>query len=255
MRALVFLLVLANLLFFAYSRGYLGSAGSPDAERLQQQLQPERIQVVSKGEPLPAAAPKVEAAGPESGPEAPVVVAAEAPESPAPAASRSEEKKAEAKKSPTCLAWPELSVAEADRLTALVRSKYAASLTLAQSVLASEGGSHWVYIPPLGSKAEAERKAGELRKLGVSEFFIVGEAGANQYAISLGLFSNEQGARDLLESLKSRGVRSARIGNRGGKVSAVRLEARGEGGVLQRFRESSGLAAVSCEARSGARKP
>ena len=62
MRAFVFLLVLANLVFFAWAQGYFGQAESPDAVRLGQQIAPERLQIRSRGEPpetdsrLPAAA-------------------------------------------------------------------------------------------------------------------------------------------------------------------------------------------------------
>ena len=47
MRALVFLLILANLLFFAWTQGYLGNTANPDALRLQQQLLAESQQQVS----------------------------------------------------------------------------------------------------------------------------------------------------------------------------------------------------------------
>jgi hypothetical protein len=124
-------------------------------------------------------------------------------------------------------------------------------------VVSAEGGSHWVYIPPLASKADAERKAGELKKLGVTEFFIVTEAGANQYAISLGIFSSEQGAKDQLESLKAKGVRSAKVGLRGGKTTAVHVEARGDPTQIQGLKDSGTAITATpsaCEAKA-AKKP
>ncbi len=276
MRVLVFLLVLANLLFFAFARGYLGGGDNPDAERLRQQLQPERIHIVSKGEPAQEASGTPSGATPS--PEAALDAApgkgvAETPVPPAPAAmpeskseekkvedrkaeekkaeekraeekraeeKRAEEKKAEEKKAAqqaACLAWPDLPVADADRLVALAHKRYP-GVTLSRSTVAAEGGNNWVFIPPLPSKADAERKAGELKKLGVTEFFIVSEAGANQYAISLGLFSSEQGAKDLLEALKAKGVRSAKVGLRGGKVTNVHLEARGDATQIQGLKDS-----------------
>lgn len=260
MRVLVFLLVLANLLFFVFARGYLGGVDNPDGERLGQQVQPERIVVVSKGEPAQEASrkPSGEEVGPEAAP--PVPEGDTVAEMPAPPASpaapaaeekaeekkgepkategkKSEEKKAEEKKAQACLAWPELSPADAERLAEVARKRYPA-LVLSRRAVAVEGGNHWVYIPPLANKAEAERKAGELKKLGVSEFFVVTEAGANQYAISLGLFSSEQGARDQLDSLKAKGVRSAKVGLRGGKTSAVHLEARGDATLIQGLKDS-----------------
>jgi hypothetical protein len=50
MRILVFLLVLANLLFFAHTEGFLGPPDNPDALRVEQQVYPERVKVVARGE-------------------------------------------------------------------------------------------------------------------------------------------------------------------------------------------------------------
>ncbi|WP_205231041.1 SPOR domain-containing protein [Azospira oryzae] len=276
MRVLVFLLVLANLLFFVFARGYLGGGDNPDGERLHQQLQPERIVIVSKGEPAAEAAekPATEAPAPvakEDAPasqgvaETPVPAASQAtdkkgdekkPEEKKPEEKKNENKKAEEKRAQACLAWPDLPAAEADALVALAKKRYP-SLTLSRSVVSAEGGSHWVYIPPLASKADAERKAGELKKLGVTEFFIVTEAGANQYAISLGIFSSEQGAKDQLDSLKAKGVRSAKVGLRGGKTTAVHVEARGDPTQIQGLKDSGTAITATpsaCEAKA-AKKP
>lgn len=276
MRVLVFLLVLANLLFFVFARGYLGGGDNPDGERLHQQLQPERIVIVSKGEPAAEAGekPAAEAPAPVAKEDAPASQGVA--ETPVPAASqadekkgdekkpeekkseekKAEDKKAEEKKAQACLAWPDLPAAEADALVALAKKRYP-SLTLSRSVVSAEGGSHWVYIPPLASKADAERKAGELKKLGVTEFFIVTEAGANQYAISLGIFSSEQGAKDQLDSLKAKGVRSAKVGLRGGKTTAVHVEARGDPTQIQGLKDSGTAITATpsaCEAKA-AKKP
>ena len=43
MKVLVFLLVLGNLLFYAFSAGYLGHPDNPDAARVDQQITPERL--------------------------------------------------------------------------------------------------------------------------------------------------------------------------------------------------------------------
>lgn len=276
MRVLVFLLVLANLLFFVFARGYLGGGDNPDGERLHQQLQPERIVIVSKGEPAAEAGEKPTAEAPapvakEDAPasqgvaETPVPAASQATDKKAdekkgdekkPEEKKPEEKKAEDKKAQACLAWPDLPAAEADALVALAKKRYP-SLALSRSVVSAEGGSHWVYIPPLASKADAERKAGELKKLGVTEFFIVTEAGANQYAISLGIFSSEQGAKDQLDSLKAKGVRSAKVGLRGGKTTAVHVEARGDPTQIQGLKDSGTAITATpsaCEAKA-AKKP
>jgi hypothetical protein len=65
MRALVFLLVVANLAFFAWAQGYLGERENPDAIRLSQQVAAEKLTVLSRDEPPAprAEVPKPKAAG------------------------------------------------------------------------------------------------------------------------------------------------------------------------------------------------
>ena len=82
-----------------------------------------------------------------------------------------------------------------------------------------------MHVPPLGSKEAAERKAAEIRKLGVDDLFIVQDPGPAQFAISLGLYRNETQANRLLESLREKGVRSAQVAGRG--AAALRVELRG----------------------------
>jgi hypothetical protein len=211
-KTLVFLLVLANLLFYAFSEGYFGRPENPDAIRVEKQVLPERMHIVSRGE------------APANPAKAPAPVKAEVVAIP-------EERKAEppvAKAEevvPVCLAWEHLGVADADRLGTLLSGKFA-EFKVARRAVASEGNGWGVYIPPLSSKAEAERKAAELRPLGVTDYFIINE-GANRFAISLGVFSSEKGAQERLAELKEKGVRSARSMPRPGKDSAVNVQASG----------------------------
>jgi hypothetical protein len=71
--------------------------------------------------------------------------------------------------------------------------------------------SHWVHIPPQANKSAADKKAAELRALGVKDFYIVQDEGPSRYAISLGLFRSEAAAAEFLQGLAKRGVKSARI--------------------------------------------
>ena len=61
MKLLVFLLVLGNLLFYAFTAGYFGRPDNPDAGRIEQQVAPDRLRIVSRGEapavPAKASAP------------------------------------------------------------------------------------------------------------------------------------------------------------------------------------------------------
>lgn len=66
----------------------------------------------------------------------------------------------------------------------------------------------WVYIPPLKSTADAQRKAGELKASGIEDLFVVQEAKWKN-AISFGIFADEQLAIKLLNELKAKGVKEA----------------------------------------------
>ena len=196
MRALVFLLILANLLFLAWTEGYFGSSFDPDAFRLQQQLLADQITVVARDE--------------------------------APAETTRAEKpvKAEEKKGPEqCLALAELPLADSDRVESLLAEKWPAFKVQRTTVEGS--ASYWVYIPALASKQEADSKVVELKKLRVPEYFIVQESGPYKWAISLGLFSSKEAAAARLDMLRNQGVKSARVGERKTQSVTAQLEISG----------------------------
>jgi len=215
-RVLVFLLVLANLLFYAFSEGYFGRAENPDARRMTQQVAPERMKIVARGEqPAPAPAPAPAAAPtPPPEPEAPAPAPVAPVVAPEPVVALA------------CSRWESLLPADADRLTVLIGQKFPA-FKLSRRLDLGEGNGWWVFIPPQADKAEADKKAGQLRGFGVTDYFIVQEAGANRYAISLGIFSSEKGAQERLADVKALGVRSAKLSLRPGKDSHASIDARG----------------------------
>ena len=71
-----------------------------------------------------------------------------------------------------------------------------------------------VFIPPQKSRAGADKKAAELKELGVSNFFIIQDQSKMRWGISLGVFKSEEAAKKHLAALKKMGVRSARVGAR-----------------------------------------
>jgi hypothetical protein len=81
----------------------------------------------------------------------------------------------------------------------------------------------WVYIPPLDTRAEVDRKIAELRKLGVEEYYAVESQGPMRNAISLGIFKTEEAANAYLERLREKGVRSAHAGSREHRVTQTLL--------------------------------
>ncbi|MDO8177498.1 MAG: SPOR domain-containing protein, partial [Undibacterium sp.] len=81
--------------------------------------------------------------------------------------------------------------------------------------------TNMVYIPSLGSKEGADKKATELRRIGITDFFIVQDQSDMRWGISLGVFKTEEAAKSHLANLANKGVRSARIGPR--TVSATKF--------------------------------
>ncbi|UCH47966.1 MAG: SPOR domain-containing protein [Betaproteobacteria bacterium] len=72
----------------------------------------------------------------------------------------------------------------------------------------------WVFMPPQGSRARMDRKADELVDLGITDFVKISEAGRWRYAISLGTFQKEDGARAYLTELRGKGIRTGEVGRR-----------------------------------------
>lgn len=85
----------------------------------------------------------------------------------------------------------------------------------------TEVATNMVYIPSLGSKEAAEKKAAELRRIGITDFFIVQDQSEMRWGISLGVFKTEEAAKAHLGNLNGKGVRTARIGPR--SVSTVKF--------------------------------
>lgn len=215
LRIVVIVLIFANLLALAIWKGWLGggpSSGEP--ERLSNQLNPDRIRLVAEA-PLPAPKPVAVVPSPvdSSGVEESVEVPAPVPPVPAP----------EVLVPQACVVFAGLSTDQARELSARI-AKAGSGFTLAET-RSEAPSSWWVHVPSQGSKDASDKKAAELRRLGVDDLFIMQEPGPNQFAISLGLYKNEQAANRHLEALKEKGVRSAQIVTRG--TGTVRLEVKG----------------------------
>lgn len=223
MKWLVFLLVLANLLFFAFAEGYFGKPHNPDAARLQKQIKPENIRVVSRDVPPPGPIAPVKADGETQTAPTPSQPASSIP--PEAASAKPAGETPAAKGEEVCVSWSGLSVKDADRLAEMLNEKFG---DFKQSRRAEKvsGKSWWVFIPPLPSKADADKKIGELKQLGVKEYLIVQDSPQNRLAISLGVFATEAAAKARLGELRDKGVKSAKAEPYGSK-DVVAIEARG----------------------------
>lgn len=192
------LLLLGNAGLFAYHQGHFDALLPTGREpaRMKEQVNADKVRLVSPPAPKPSAPPA------EPAPQA---------DAPAPTPAPAQAAAPEAKK-PVVVACTEIGnflPDEAKRFSAEL-----ASLSLGDRVkqrALQEVGSHMVYIPPQADKEGAEKKAGELRKLGVDDFFIIQDNSSMRWGISLGVFKHEEAARAHLAALGQKGVRSARI--------------------------------------------
>lgn len=244
LRFLLILLLLLNALAFAAIKGWLGFVpprGEP--ERISNQLHPDRFRFLGDstvpGAP-PAAKPSPPVAAVAEDKPAPVVEPAlpVPAEEPAPLPQPTVVPAPEA----ACFAWTGLNATDAARLAAVLST---GGITPRQSTV-DVPTSWWVRIPPLENREAAERRARELRAQGVSDLFIVQEAGPNQFAISLGLFKTEAPSRQHLAQLAAKGVRGAGVSSR--TTTEYRIEATANAAALAATLAGDALAKrqVSC---------
>ena len=137
--------------------------------------------------------------------------AAEQPPSPLPASAPAAES--------ACFEWGEFSGADIDRVAQALQK-----LQLGDRLSRHDVGhtiGYWVYIPPLKDKAMVAQRVAQLKALGVSDYFVVQDAGIWMNAISLGLFKTHEAAQHFLDGLHTKGIRSAKIGEKAGNKPAV----------------------------------
>lgn len=182
------LLAGVNLLVLAIGQGYLGSFRTETREpaRLKNQLQANKLTLLTQEQAAPPAAEE----------------AAPAAAAPAPPPSYA------------CTEVGNFLLADGRRFEAQVAALDLGDRQSRRNVAGQDISSYMVYIPPQGSKEGADRKAGELKQLGVTNYFIINEGSAQRWGISLGVFKSETSAQSQLASLNKQGVHSARVAPR-----------------------------------------
>lgn len=155
---------------------------SGDAQLVRQQIHPEKIKLLSPSQPPPV------------------------PDKPA-------------AKLMACLEWGGFAGNELARAEAAL-AKLELGDKLTQRSLEETTG-YWVYIAPLKTKQDAEKKITELKGLGITEYFLVQEGSKWRNAISLGIYKTEEAAKKKLDDLQEQGVKSAVTGERGDLVRQV----------------------------------
>jgi hypothetical protein len=182
MRTLVVLLVLANLTLFGYI--WLDSSGGGERVRLSQQVQPEKIKLLT-----------------------PQQVAALGP---AKVASLAD----------VCVEWGPMS--DADRARAQTRLEPLDLGKLITQRKVEVIANYWVFIPPLANRAAVDKRVADLKAQGVRDILPV-ELGPQRFAISLGVFRTEEAAQARLEALQAQGIKTAKVEPRAQSVQQTVL--------------------------------
>jgi hypothetical protein len=209
LRLLFWFLIAANGAFLAFRMGYLDTILLAKSEplRIANQLNADKIKLIPVSKPSTP----------------PTVATASAPSSAKASAPTATSAAASAPDKPKKL----IACTEVGDFTASDTKKFEARLT--EMALGDrqtrrtiqDVATHMVFIPPQGSKEGADKKAGELKRMGVSNFFIVQDNSKLRWGISLGVFKTEAAAKKYLISLGKQGVRSAKVGAR--SVSNTRV--------------------------------
>lgn len=84
----------------------------------------------------------------------------------------------------------------------------------------------WVYIPPLPTRAAANQRVAELKKLGVDDYEFISDDSVWRNAISLGVYGSEETANRRVDELKRRGVRGMQAAPREGRGARVYVQLR-----------------------------
>lgn len=219
-------LVLANAGVFAWQSGYLDSlipsgreparmANQLNADKLKLIPPPQPAQNEAEPEPEPAAAPP--SAAPAAPPAPPAPQPEKAAQQPAPASDNTTRppalvQTAERAPAPQTLACTEIGDFQAEPARRF--GARMATLNLGNRLVRKplqEASSWVVHMPPQPDKEAVERKAAELRNLGIEDFFVILDNSPLRWGISLGVFKQESAARAHLAALGEKGVRTARV--------------------------------------------
>ena len=166
MKLAFLLLILVNILLFAWQQGVFGRyvESGREPERVARQIEPERIRVLTEGEVQTLRERARQSTGPLD------LTVAQA-----------------------CLEFGDFGPGEAARAEHALAALATSSRPTARAIDAP--GWFIVYLPPYKTSAEAERRAAELRKLGITDMLVLTENSPMKFGISLGSFRDPNAAK------------------------------------------------------------
>ncbi|QJD91309.1 SPOR domain-containing protein [Duganella dendranthematis] len=193
-------LLAVNAALFAYGRGYLGhfSGNEHEPERLLNQLNAGKLAIISADQANKAVASTAAAVN-------------DAKPAPAPVQA--------------CVEIASFVLADARRFEAQLATLDLGDRQSRHNLPGTEVSSYIVYIPSQGNKEGADKKAGELRSLGVTNYYVISDNSPLRWGISLGVFKTDNAAQNQLAALMKQGVRTARVAPRlsGSKLLAFQF--------------------------------
>lgn len=214
LKILFWLLIAVNVIFFAVMKS--GVLNDEQATQVLHPMHEEKISLLVAPQSAPVAAQS--AVVPQAGsiassvPAQSVVAPVVAPiAASAPAVVKSDNL--------ACFEWGDFSGAGLDHAVRALK-KLQLGDKLSQREIDRVIG-FWVYIPPLKDKAAVNQKLAQLKARGVTDYFVVQEAGEWLNAISLGVFKSRESAQNFLEGLREKNVATAKMGERSGKNKAT----------------------------------
>jgi hypothetical protein len=133
-------------------------------------------------------------------------------------------KPAKSEKTLACIEWGAFGSADVARADEAVTAVAMGAKVLQRK--SDEGATWWVFMPPQGSRQAAAIKTNELKRMGIDEFFVLLDDPRYRFAISLGVFRTQEAARNRLEQLRGKGVRTAQVGARDTSVQKTWFQMR-----------------------------
>ncbi len=214
LRLVIWLLLVANALYFAWTQGYLGSLGlapteQAEPQRLQGQIKPESLRLLNDPRPAPPplSSPTPPTVDPAPSPEPTTAPGAGTPTvADTPAALSSSAPAAPETPVTTCWQVGSYTPEQAERLraalsaTGLSRSSW--------RIDESRTGGRWVVYMGRYSDDQLDRKKDELSQLGVAFRTLPPPLGPG---LALGTYSSEAAAELGLQDVSKKGVRTARV--------------------------------------------
>jgi hypothetical protein len=209
MKKMLIILVLANVAFFLAMQ--LNSTPGGATRNAEPLLNEQKINLLKDSEDVAAKVQPVTESGKIPVKQDPLSVTAVQVTESVPVPAKPEPR--------LCLEWGEFSGSELLRAKKVL-SEFKLGEKLSQKEVEYET-SYWVYMPPLKNRQAVIRKVREIKKLGITEYFAVNAPDKWANAISLGVFKTREAAENHLKHLRTKGIRTAIVGDRGIKLSAT----------------------------------